>query len=145
MCRRFTTDEDRLISIVNDGMLKVFTNIRQYEGTGSLEGWVRRIVFNCLSDHFRKDKNYINGVLMEEKDMVFRPEALSKLYYEDIMVMVESLPGMMQNVFKSYELYGFSHKEIGKTYQISEGTSKWHLSKARERLRMKYYEHLKTE
>jgi RNA polymerase sigma factor (sigma-70 family) len=145
MCRRFTMDEDRQVSIINDGMLKVFTNIRQYQGIGSLEGWIRRIVFNCLSDHFRKDKNYIKGVLMEEKDMVFRPEALSKLYYEDIMVMVESLPGMMQNVFKSYELYGFSHKEIGETYQISEGTSKWHLSKARERLRVHFNGQLKAK
>lgn len=145
MCRRFTTDEDRLISIINDGMMKVFTSISQYEGSGSIEAWVRRIVFNSLSDHFRKDGKYIKNVFMEEKDMVFRPEALSKLYYEDLMTMIESLPAMMQNVFRSYELYGYSHKEIGEQYKISEGTSKWHLSKARERLRLQFNGQLKAE
>ncbi len=145
MCRRFTTDEDRLISIINDGMLKVFTSIRQFEGSGSIEGWVRKIVFNSLSDHFRRDGKYIKNVFMEEKDMVFRPEALSNLYYEDLMVMIDSLPGMMQNVFKCYELYGYSHKEIGEEYRISEGTSKWHLSKARERLRLRFNGLLKAE
>jgi len=145
MCRRFTSDEDRQISIINDGMLKVFSNFRQFEGTGSLEGWIRRIVFNSLSDHFRRDRKYIKSMLMEEKDRVFRPEALSKLYYEDLMTMVESLPGMMQNVFKCYELYGYSHKEIGEVYQISEGTSKWHLSKARERLRLQFNGQLKAK
>lgn len=137
MCRRFTNDEDRLISIINDGMLKVFTNISQYKGSGSFEGWVRRIVFRSLSNHFRKDEKYLKVIFFEERDNISQSKALSDLYYEDLMKVVDSLPDMMRKVFESYTILGLSHKEIGGELNISEGTSKWHLSKAREKLREK--------
>jgi RNA polymerase sigma-70 factor (ECF subfamily) len=135
MCRRFTTDDDRLISIINDGMLRVFMNIRQYNGTGSFEGWVRRIVFRSLSNHFRKDKKYLKIIFLEEKDRSSRADALGELYHEDLMMVVDRLPDMMKKVFERYVILGMTHKEIGLELNISEGTSKWHLSKAREKLR----------
>jgi RNA polymerase sigma-70 factor (ECF subfamily) len=135
MCRRFTSDEDRLVSIINDGMLRVFLNIKQYKGSGSFEGWVRRIVFRSLSNHFRKDKNYLKVIFLEEKDKANKETALSGLYYEDLMRVVDELPEMMRKVFERYVILGMTHKEIGSELNISEGTSKWHLSKAREKLR----------
>lgn len=135
MCRRFTTDEDRLVSIINDGMLRVFLNIQQYKGSGSFEGWVRKIVFRSLSNHFRKDKKYLKVIFLEEKDKSSQSDALAGLYYEDLMSVVESLPEMMKKVFERYVILGMTHKEIGLELNISEGTSKWHLSKAREKLR----------
>lgn len=135
MCRRFTTDEDRLVSIINDGMLRVFLNIDQYKGSGSFEGWVRKIVFRSLSNHFRKDKKYLKIIYLEEKDKSSQADALGDLYYEDLMKVVDSLPDMMKKVFERYVILGMTHKEIGVELNISEGTSKWHLSKAREKLR----------
>jgi RNA polymerase sigma factor (sigma-70 family) len=132
MCRRFTNDEDRLVSIINDGMLRVFLNINQYKGSGSFEGWVRKIVFRSLSNHFRKDKKYLKIIFLEEKDKSSASAALSDLYYEDLMQVVESLPEMMKKVFERYVILGMTHREIGQELNISEGTSKWHLSKARE-------------
>ena len=137
MCRRFTNDEDRLISIINDGMLRVFTNIKQYSGSGSFEGWVRKIVFRSLSNHFRKDEKYLKIIFLEEKDKSNNSDALAGLYYEDLMRVVDSLPEMMRKVFERYVIIGMTHKEIGLELEISEGTSKWHLSKAREKLREK--------
>jgi len=135
MCRRFTQDEDRLMSIINDGMLRVFVNIRQYDGRGNFEGWVRRIVFRSLSNHFRKDQKYLKVIFFEERDVSSRSEALSDLYFEELMKGIDELPEMMKKVFERYVLLDMPHKEIGLELGISEGTSKWHLSKARERLR----------
>jgi len=135
MCRRFTNDEDRLMSIINDGMLRVFLNIKQYNGTGSFEGWIRKIIFRSLSNHFRKEKKYLKVIFLEEKDKATTADALAGLYYEDLMKVVESLPEMMRKVFERYVILGLNHKEIGLELNISEGTSKWHLSKAREKLR----------
>jgi len=137
MCRRFTSDEDRLISIINDGMLRVFRNLNQFDGRGSFEGWVRRIVFRSLSNHFRKDEKYMRIIFMEDKEKIAQAAALSELYYEDLMSLVDSLPEMMKKVFERYAILGMSHKEIGEELNISDGTSKWHLSKAREKLREK--------
>lgn len=119
-------------------MLRVFMNIKQYDGRGSFEGWVRRIVFRSLSNHFRKDAKYLKVIFLEEKDKsTYASDALSELYYEDLMSLVDSLPEMMKKVFERYAILGMSHKEIGQELNISDGTSKWHLSKAREKLREK--------
>jgi RNA polymerase sigma-70 factor (ECF subfamily) len=118
-------------------MLRVFTNLAQYDGRGSFEGWVRRIVFRSLSNHFRKDERYMKVIFLEEKDQSSRSKALTDLYYEDLMLLVDSLPEMMRKVFERYAILGMSHKEIAQELNISDGTSKWHLSKAREKLREK--------
>ena len=81
-----------------------------------------------LSNHFRKDKKYLKIIFLEEKDRINRADALAGLYYEDLMKVVESLPEMMKKVFERYVILGMTHKEIGAELNISEGTSKWHLS-----------------
>ena len=55
MCIRYTQDEDVLITVINDGFLRIFKNISKYEGKGSFEGWIKRLIFNALSDYFRKE------------------------------------------------------------------------------------------
>ena len=60
---------------------------------------------------------------------------IDHLYYEDIIKLVDALPTKRGEVFRLYAIEGYSHKEIGEMLEMSEGTSKWHLSKAREELR----------
>jgi RNA polymerase sigma-70 factor (ECF subfamily) len=135
MVRRYTTDEDRVISILNDGFLRVFEKIDSFRFQGSFEGWVRRLVFHSISDHFRKESKYLKTIVFESEDRDIQGTILPELYIEDILKMVESLPTATKQVFKLYALEGFPHKEIGQMLSISEGTSKWHLSEARKKLK----------
>ena len=64
-------------------------------------------------------------------------EAESNLGYENIMMLVKELPITTGHVFNLYVIEGYSHKEIGEKLEMSEGTSKWHLSTARKILREK--------
>jgi RNA polymerase sigma-70 factor (ECF subfamily) len=135
MCMRYAKDEDRAMQILNDGLLKVFMNLESYSGKGSFEGWIRRIVFRSLADHFRKENKYLRFIVFDEPETRHESVALEKLYYEDILNCVELLPDKSKEVFKLFAIEGYTHQEIGEQLNISEGTSKWHLSNARMKLK----------
>lgn len=135
MIRRYTQDEDRGIDILNNGFLRVFKKIDTFKGQGSLEGWIRRIVFHSISDYFRKESKYLKFIVLEDADQDAERTALDNLYYEDLLEIIESIPEKSRAVFKLYAIEGYAHQEIADMLGISVGTSKWHLSTAREQLR----------
>lgn len=135
MIRRFTQDEERILEILNNGMLRVFQKIDSYSGTGSLEGWIRRIVYHSISDYFKKESRYLKFIVLESAEKNYEENALDELYYEDLLTMVEDLPEKSKAVFKLFAIDGYSHQEIADQLAISPGTSKWHLSNARSLLK----------
>ncbi len=134
MCNRYTSDEMVAVSICNDGFLKVFKKIDSFAFKGSLEGWIRRIVFHSLSDHFRRESKYIQFMVFEERENQEGPEILPGLYLEDLLELIKQLPRMTEKVFRLYAIEGYNHREIGERLGMSENTSKWHLSSARKKL-----------
>lgn len=132
---RYTNDREEALHIVNAGYLRVFKKIELFGFKGSLEGWVRRIMYHAVSDHFRTQKNKIRFLEIEDRDKPMAPSQLEPFYEEDILKMVELLPNASGKVFKLYALEGFTHVEIAKQLGISIGTSKWHLSEARKKLK----------
>ena len=66
MCRRYASDEDTAIGIVNNGMMRVFKKIHLYEHRGSLEGWIRRLVYHSMADFFRENARYLNLLVLDE-------------------------------------------------------------------------------
>jgi RNA polymerase sigma factor, sigma-70 family len=135
MCMRHTSDRETAMEIVNIGFLKVFKKLDTFTFSGSLEGWIRRVVYHCLSDYYRKNSRYLQFLVFEDRDVQVLDEPLSNMYAEDIMKMVDLLPPATQNVFRLFAIEGLSHAEIGEQENISVGTSKWHLNAAREKLK----------
>jgi RNA polymerase sigma factor (sigma-70 family) len=147
MCLRYTDgDKDRALEILNDGFLRVFKKIHLFEGRGSLEGWIRRLVFHAVSDYYKANDAYLKNVVFDElpienqSNIVSKHDdtggALGKLFFEDLLVLVDFLPPATREVFKLYAIEGFSHAEIGEQLNITTGTSKWHLSEARNKLKV---------
>jgi RNA polymerase sigma factor (sigma-70 family) len=134
MCRRYTSDMEVAMTICNDGFLKVFKKIDTFAGKGSLEGWIRRIVYHAVSDHFRKDSKYLQFMVFEEFDKASKPEVIPGLYFDDIIKLLAKLPERSERVFRLYAIEGFTHREIGEALDMSENTSKWHMSNARKKL-----------
>jgi RNA polymerase sigma factor (sigma-70 family) len=135
MVRRYTTDEEKVLEILNNGFLKVFKKIDSFRGEGSFEGWIRRIVYHSISDFFKRESGYLRFIVLEEAEQDEPHNALEGLYYQDLMQIIESLPDRSRQVFSMYAVEGYAHKEIAERLGISEGTSKWHLSNAREQLK----------
>jgi len=135
MVRRYTNDEEKAFEILNNGFLKVFKKIDTFRGEGSFEGWIRRIVYHSISDYFKKESSYLRFIVLEEAEQNAPQHALNSLYYDDLMEVINTLPGRSKEVFNLYAVEGYSHKEIADRLEISEGTSKWHLSNARDQLK----------
>ncbi|MBV6438546.1 MAG: sigma-70 family RNA polymerase sigma factor [Haliscomenobacteraceae bacterium CHB4] len=135
MCRRYTRDEDTAIEIANNGFLRVFKKIHTFAFKGSLEGWVRRLVYHSMADYFRDNARYLHFLVLEERDEAVPERGHEVFYEEDILRAVRTLPPVSQEVFRLFAIEGYSHAEIAENLSISEGTSKWHLSTARQKLR----------
>lgn len=135
MCLRYTRDEDTAIEIVNNGLLRVFKKIHTYAFKGSLEGWVRRLVYHSMADYFRDNARYLHFLVLEERDDIVPERGHDVFYEEEILKAVSALPPTSQEVFRLYAIEGYSHAEIADNLNMSEGTSKWHLSTARQKLR----------
>jgi RNA polymerase sigma factor (sigma-70 family) len=139
MCMRyFEGDEDRAMSALNAGFLRAFQKIDTFESRGSLEGWVRRLVFHAIADEFASQKKYLQSVVLEEtlpENKQATEHSSASLFYDDLLKIVEKLPPATCQVFKLYAIEGFSHAEISEQLSISVGTSKWHLSAAKAQMR----------
>ncbi len=134
-CMRHASDQDIAMQLLNNGFLRVFKKIDTFSFRGSLEGWIRRIIFNCIADFYRKNANQVRYLELAERDEPIDADALSHLYFDDIITLVNELPPATKNVFMLYAIEGYNHREIAEQLSISEGTSKWHLSSARKQLK----------
>ncbi|KAA3630719.1 MAG: sigma-70 family RNA polymerase sigma factor [Bacteroidetes bacterium] len=135
MCMRYTKDPEVALEIINNGFLRVFQKMHTYAFKGSFEGWIRRLVFHSLADHFKRTSKSIRFLDINDKDGPTSESVLNKLYYEDIVALIEHLKGTAKEVFWLFAVEGFSHAEIGDKLDISPGTSKWYLSEARKKLK----------
>jgi RNA polymerase sigma factor (sigma-70 family) len=137
MCMRYTHDEEKAMEIVNNGFLRVYKKIHTFAFKGSLEGWVRRLVYHSVADYFRENSKYMHFLVFEDQNEAIADTSNDAFYEEDILKVVRTLPPVSQEVFRLYAIDGYSHSEIADRLQMSEGTSKWHLSTARAKLREK--------
>ena len=135
LVRRYIDHEMQAEEILNNGYLRAFQKIKQYNFQGSFEGWLRKIVFHAVADYVKQNTRYSNQILLVEKDQFVHTDHADKLYYDQLLQLVQALPDATRNVFNMYVMEGFTHKEIGNILGISEGTSKWHLSEGRRVLK----------
>ncbi|MDY6801037.1 MAG: RNA polymerase sigma factor [Bacteroidota bacterium] len=143
VCLRYADNADEAKDILQDGFIKVFLNLKQFNHKGSFEGWVRRIMVNTALEKFR-DRRYLFAVNMEQgyesKDSEY-DHILSELAAQDLLKLIQELSPQYRMVFNLYAIEGYSHKEICEMLNIKEGTSKSNLSRAREILKEKVKKH----
>ena len=143
VCMRYVSDRDAVQDVVQEGFLKVFTNIDGYTFKGSFEGWMRRIMVNTSIDAIRRRKA-TGLVLGEEKsfeDVVdeaveFEVDTDEETFtVKDVQSAMQELSPMYRAVFNLYVFDNMTHQEIAIKLGVSVGTSKSNLAKARRNLR----------
>jgi RNA polymerase sigma factor (sigma-70 family) len=138
VCLRYTRNDNDAVEVLNNGFLKVFNNIQRYDpAQASLYTWIRTVVINSCLD-FIKQKQRIETAkeLQEENEVHIEPEVITRMKAQELLQLIRKLPPATQTVFNLYVIEGYNHQEIGKLLNISEGTSKWHLSEARKSLQL---------
>ncbi len=135
ICLRYTDNSDDAQDILQEGFIKVFKHIKKFLSQGSLEGWIRRIMIHTSIEHYRRKSRYFMVDINEAKGIELNTDALSNLSRNEILMLVQKLPAGYRTVFNLYAIEGYSHKEISLMLNISIGTSKSQLSRAKGLLR----------
>ena len=136
ICLRYTKNKDEAVEVVNDGFMKVFMNIVRYELEQSFNSWLSTIMINTAIDHYRKRiKQLEMDELNEQHQVEDRENILSNINYEDLIKLVQKLSYAYRTVFNLFAIDGYTHEEISDLLQISVGSSKSNLFKARENLK----------
>ena len=142
---RYTSSREEARDVLQESFIKIFTNLSSFSWEGSFEGWMRRIVVNTALEKHR-NRYYLNKV--DDFDNVSEPvestenKDFSGMEADDLMEFIAGLPPKYRMVFNLYAIEGYSHREIGAMLNISEGTSKSNLSRARIILQRKVELHL---
>lgn len=136
VCLSYAGERPLAQDILQEAFVKVFKNVELYTKEGSLEGWIRRIVTNTAIDQIRKRKRNISLTEMEIDDPQLHTHnsAINIMGFNELMKQVGRLPEGARLVFNMHALDGFTHKEIAKKLEITEGTSKSQFNRARNLL-----------
>lgn len=141
VCLRYASNYNEAEDIMQEGFTKLFLNLEKYRGDGSFEGWARRIFVNTAIEQYRKTSKMFSVVDVE---IAYNEEASDNidvnLNQEDILKLIQELSPGYRAIFNLYIIEGYSHREIGEILEISEGTSKSQLSRARSILQKKIEE-----
>lgn len=137
ICLRYADSRDDALGIMNEGFYKVFANIRKYDFERPFITWLARIMTNTAIDFYRANLRFANSMsnIDENENIGSSDESIhSRLHYDDLLAMIQSLSPAYRTVFNLYAIEGYSHEEIAGILNISVGTSKSNLFKARAKL-----------
>jgi RNA polymerase sigma factor (sigma-70 family) len=134
---RYVQDRSSAEDVVNMGFLKCFQKIDTFNFQGSFEGWLRKIVLRTALDSIKTNEKYHEKMVFVEKEEYIERDHGERMYYDQLILLVNQLPKTTRLVFNLNILEGYQHKEIASLLGISEGTSKWHLSEGRRVLKEK--------
>ncbi len=144
---RFAKNQMEADDILQEGFIKVFTNLKSFRNEGSLEGWVRKTIVNTAINLYKKNLKHQKDTDIEQAEVVqnFEQSSLDKISVQELMDIIRDLPTGYRVVFNLNVIEGYSHKEISQLLEISENTSKSQLSRARQALQKKLFEINRTK
>ncbi|MDR1459858.1 MAG: sigma-70 family RNA polymerase sigma factor [Bacteroidales bacterium] len=143
LCLRYMPSEEDAEDVLVMGFTSIFSKLETFEGKGSFEGWMRRIIINTAlttlrinSKHYRmrseSESESEKNILSENKNTIY-----SKLNVKDILNQIQQMPTGYRIVFNLYAIEGYSYEEIAEIMGISKNTVRSQLSKARKMLQKK--------
>ncbi|MGE7773417.1 RNA polymerase sigma factor [Chitinophaga sp. NPDC101104] len=132
--KRTFPDPDAAVTILNNGFLRAFTRISQYSGTGSFEGWLRRIVHHAAADYYRANQLRLQSETALPPEVEVR-DGSEPAAYRELLQLLHFLPPATRMAVNLFIIEGYSHKEIAAMLGISTGTSKWHVSEGKRLLK----------
>lgn len=131
ICIRYASGIDEAKDFMQEGFIQVFNKIDTFSNKGILEGWIRKIIVNTCLMELRKARPIFNEV--EDLD-IQQEQVFTYMNEQDLLMFIQKLPQGFRMIFNLYAVEGYSHKEISKKLDISEGTSKSQYSRARKAL-----------
>ena len=136
VCYRYAHNREDAEDMLQEGFIKVFSQITKFEKRGSLEGWILRIIVHTCINHLKKNKKFNDNVdLAYAGNIVIREDYIpSIIQAKQIVETIRTLPIGYRTVLNLYAIEGYSHKEIGQLLDIEESTSRSQYTRAKSML-----------
>ena len=136
VCYRFAKNREDAEDMLQEGFIKVFSQIHQYRNEGALEGWIRRIVVHTCINVLKKNKKFSDSVdITYASGIGIREENIpSIMQAKEVVECIRLLPMGYRTVLNLYAIEGYSHKEIGNMLDIEESTSRSQYTRAKAML-----------
>jgi RNA polymerase sigma-70 factor (ECF subfamily) len=136
VCYRYAKTREDAEDMLQEGFIKVFSQINKFEKRGSLEGWILRIIVHTCINHLKKNKKFNDNVeLAHAGNLVIREDYIpSIIQAKQIVETIRTLPVGYRTVLNLYAIEGYSHKEIGQLLDIEESTSRSQYTRAKTML-----------
>ena len=136
VCYRFAKSREDAEDMLQEGFIKVFTQLYQYRNEGALEGWIRRIIVHTCINVLKKNKKFADSVdLIHAHSIQIREDMIpSIIQAKQVVECIRLLPLGYKTVLNLYAIEGYSHKEIAKMLEIEESTSRSQYTRAKAML-----------
>lgn len=133
VCYRYARNREDAEDMLQEGFIKVYSQIQQFRGSGALEGWIRRIIVHTCINVLKKNKKFSDSLdLVHASGMQINANNIpSILQAKQVVECIRMLPIGYRTVLNLYAIEGFSHKEIGAILDIEESTSRSQYTRAR--------------
>jgi RNA polymerase sigma-70 factor (ECF subfamily) len=133
VCYRYAHNREDAEDMLQEGFIKVYSQIHQYKGSGALEGWIRKIVVHTCINILKKNKKFSDSVDLVHASSIQISEnnIPSLLQAKQVVECIRLLPIGYRTVLNLYAIEGFSHKEISSILEIEESTSRSQYTRAR--------------
>jgi len=134
VCMRYCKDRETAKDLLHDGFLKIFTHLDSFEGKGSFEGWMRRIMVNTALEYLRKQTEEGYSRDIEEAFTLTNGDysVLEKMQADELIKMIQRLPDAYRTTFNLFVIEGYSHREISVAMNITESSSRVYLTRAKQ-------------
>ncbi|MGZ3837283.1 MAG: RNA polymerase sigma factor [Flavisolibacter sp.] len=136
VCYRYAHNREDAEDMLQEGLIKVFSQIHTFENRGALEGWIRRIIVHTCINILKKNKRFNESVdLIHASSVQVREESIpSIIQAKEVVECIRMLPIGYRTVLNLYAIEGFSHKEIAGMLDIEESTSRSQYTRAKSML-----------
>lgn len=139
VCLRYTGNESDAQDLLQEGFVKIFEKLKDFQWKGSLEGWMKKIFIRLALDKYKSKFSLLSIDDVNTNDDLSDKEAsaLDELSVKEILLMIQQLPEQYRTVFNLYVVEGHSHQEIAEMTGIGVSTSRSNLVRAKNILREK--------
>ncbi len=136
VCYRYAKSREDAEDMLQEGFIKVFTQIHQFQNRGALEGWIRKIIVHTCINNLKKNKKFSESVdIVHASGLQVREESIpSILQAKQVVECIRMLPIGYRTVLNLYAIEGYSHKEIAEMLDIEESTSRSQYTRAKAML-----------
>jgi len=136
VCYRFAKNREDAEDMLQEGFIKIFTQLHQYRNEGALEGWIRRIVVHTCINILKKNKKFTESVDIIHANSIHVKDDMipSIMQAKQVVECIRMLPMGYRTVLNLYAIEGYSHKEIAGMLDIEESTSRSQYTRAKAML-----------